>query len=79
MIVNFKIKFLEEINRKHEITINTLEEENIRAERDFDQRMLIWEHREADLERTIENLKQQHKHIEDLAFTVSKLECTLVY
>lgn len=61
------------MNRKHEITLIQLEEENVRMERDFDQKMLIWEHRETDLERTIDYLKQQHRAIENLAVNVRSL------
>lgn len=67
------MKFLEEINRKHEIAIIALEEENLRLESDFDQKLLIWEHREADLERTVEHLRKQHQMIESLAISVSFL------
>ena len=66
-----EIKFLEEMNRKHEIALVALEEDNLRLEAEFDQRMLIWEHREADLERTVEHLKKQHRLIENLAISVS--------
>ncbi len=62
---------MEEINRKHEITIICLEEENLRLESDYDQKLLIWEHREADLERTIDYLRKQHQTIENLAINVS--------
>ncbi len=58
------------MNRKHEITIIALEEENLRLETDFDNKILLWEHREADLERTIENLRKQHQMIENLAINV---------
>lgn len=61
---------MEEINRKHEIAIIALEEENLRMENDFDSKLLIWEHREADLERTIEHLRKQHQAIESLAINV---------
>lgn len=64
------MKFIEEMNRKHEITIIALEEENLRLETDFDSKILLWEHREADLERTIENLRKQHQMIESLAINV---------
>jgi hypothetical protein len=59
------------MNRKHEIAIIALEEENLRLESEFDQRMIIWEHREADLERTVEYLKKQQRMIENLAISVS--------
>lgn len=59
------------MNRKHEIALITLEEEHVRMEKDFDQKLLIWEHREADLERTIDYLKQQHRAIENLAVNVN--------
>ena len=59
-----------EINRKHELAIIALEEENLRMESDFDSKLLIWEHREADLERSIEHLRKQHQAIESLAISV---------
>jgi hypothetical protein len=54
-----------------EITLVSLEEDNMKSEKEFDQKFLLWEHREADLERNIEHLKQQHKYIENLALNVS--------
>jgi len=68
-----EIKFLEDMNRKHEITIITLEEDNLRLENDYDQKLLIWEHREADLERQIEHLKKQHQMIENLAMNFEEI------
>jgi hypothetical protein len=65
------MKFLEEMNRKHEIAIICLEEENIRLEAEFDQKSLLWEHREADLERSIQTLRKQHHTIESLAISVN--------
>ncbi len=47
-----------------------MEEEIVRLEKDYDQKVLLWEHREADLERTIDHLKQQHQFIENLALNV---------
>ena len=68
-----EIKFLEEVNRKHEITIISLEEDNLRLETDYEQKQLIWEHREADLERTIEHLRKQHDMIENLAMNFEEI------
>lgn len=68
-----EIKFLEEMNRKHEITIITLEEDNLRLENDFDKKLLIWEHRENDLERQIEHLRKQHQMIENLALNFEEI------
>lgn len=62
------------MNRKHEIAIIALEEENLRMENDFDSKLLIWEHREADLERSIEHLRKQHQAIESLATSVSSFD-----
>ena len=61
------------MNRKHEITIITLEEDNLRLENDFDQKLLIWEHRENDLERQIEHLRKQHQMIENLALNFEEI------
>ena len=68
-----EIRFLEELNRKYEITIINLEEENLRLETEFDQKMLIWEHREADLERKIDHLRKQHQMIESLAISFEEI------
>lgn len=59
------------MNRKHEMNIIALEEENLKIENEFDQKLVIWEHREADLERTIEHLRRQQQIIENLAINVS--------
>lgn len=58
------------MNRKHEMALIALEEQNLRLENEYDQKILIWEHREADLERTIEHLRKQHQMIENLAINV---------
>ena len=42
-------------------------------ENDYEQRQLVWEHREADLERTVENLKKQHDMIENLALNFEEI------
>ena len=76
---NKKLKFYEEINRKHEIAIISLEEENLRMETEFDQKTLIWEHREADLERSLENLRKQHQMIENLAINVRENRMRYIY
>ncbi len=68
-----EIKFQEEMNRKHEITIIALEEENLRLESEYDQKLLIWEHRENELERTIEHLRKQHDMIESLAVNFEEI------
>ena len=61
---------MDEMNRKYEMTIVSLEEEIVRLEKEYEQKMLLWEHRESDLERTIDHLKQQHQYIENLALNV---------
>lgn len=58
------------MNRKHEMNLIALEEENLKIENEFDQKLIIWEHREADLERTIDHLRKQHQMIENLAINV---------
>lgn len=68
-----EIKFLEEINRKHEIQIIRLEEDSLRLENDYDQKLLIWEHREADLERSLEHLRKQQQMIENLAINFEEI------
>ena len=68
-----EIKFLEEMNRKHEISIISLEEQNLKLESDYEQKLLIWEHREADLERTCDALKKQQQMIESLALNFEEI------
>lgn len=68
-----EIRFLEEMNRKHEITIIGLEEDGARLEADYEQKLLVWEHREADLERTCETLKRQQMQIETLALNFEEI------
>ncbi|CAF0743692.1 unnamed protein product [Brachionus calyciflorus] len=68
-----EIKFLEEMNRKHELTIISLEEQNLKLENEYDQKLIIWEHREADLERTIDHLRKQHQMIENLAISFEEI------
>lgn len=44
-----------------------LEEENVKFEKEIEERQLIWEHRELDLERKIDELEKQQNSIADAA------------
>ena len=58
--------------RKLDIDIAAQDEEKQKQITEFEQKTLIWEHREADLERSLENLRKQIQMIENLANNVSK-------
>ena len=59
------------MNRKKEITILSLEEENLKLDSEFEAKMLIWERRESDLEKAIEDMRKKYQQIESLAADVS--------
>lgn len=54
----------------HEQTINNLEKENIHIGHQAEERQLLWEHREAELERMIDSLERQQKQMADAAHRV---------
>jgi len=47
--------------------VTELEEENVKFEKEIEERQLIWEHRELDLERKIDELEKQQNSIADAA------------
>ena len=49
----------------------SLEEENLKLDSEFEAKMLIWERRESDLEKAIEDMRKKYQQIESLAADVS--------
>ena len=54
----------------HEQTVAGLEHENVHINRQAEERQLLWEQREAELERMIDNLERQQREIADAAVKV---------
>ncbi|CAF3484271.1 unnamed protein product [Rotaria socialis] len=50
-----------------EINVTELEEENVKFEKEIEERQLIWEHRELEMERKIDQLEKEHNDIADAA------------
>ena len=51
----------------HERTISDLEDENVHLSKEHEERQLIWEQREVELERTIDKLEKQQEQLADAA------------
>lgn len=62
-----QVKFLENMVTTHEQTVTSLEQENVHINRQAEERQLLWEQREAELERMIDNLERQQREIADAA------------
>ncbi|KAJ8031477.1 hypothetical protein HOLleu_24675 [Holothuria leucospilota] len=62
-----EMKYQENLNSSHEQTISNLEKENVHISRQAEERQLLWEHREAELERMIDSLERQQKQMADAA------------
>ncbi|XP_071826754.1 centrosomal protein of 290 kDa-like isoform X2 [Apostichopus japonicus] len=62
-----QFKYQENMISTHEQTINNLEKENIHIGHQAEERQLLWEHREAELERMIDSLERQQKQMADAA------------
>ncbi|CAF0721783.1 unnamed protein product [Adineta steineri] len=50
-----------------EINVTELEEQNVKFEKEIEERQLIWEHRELDMERKIDQLEKQQNDIANAA------------
>ena len=61
------MKYLENIVKVHERTISDLEDENVHLSKEHEERQLIWEQREVELERTIDKLEKQQEQLADAA------------
>ena len=51
----------------HERTISDLEDENVQLAKEHEERQLLWEQREVELERTIDKLEKQQEQLADAA------------
>ncbi|CAB4024196.1 centrosomal of 290 kDa-like, partial [Paramuricea clavata] len=54
-----QIKFLESLNKNQEHSLVRLEEENVRMAKQHEERQLLWDQREVELERSLAKLEQQ--------------------
>jgi len=68
-----EVRLLEERGRRQEAEIAILEEAALKHESDMEAKQLIWEAREADLERTCTALRHQQQQIENLALNFEEL------
>jgi len=62
-----QLKYLENIVKVHERTISDLEDENVQMAKEHEERQLLWEQREVELERTIDKLEKQQEQLADAA------------
>uniref|UniRef100_K1PYW1 Centrosomal protein of 290kDa coiled-coil region domain-containing protein n=1 Tax=Magallana gigas TaxID=29159 RepID=K1PYW1_MAGGI len=69
-----QIKYLEGVIRTSEATIADLEAESVRVTKDCEEKQLRWEHREVELERTLQRMENQAQQI---AGAASKFEQAL--
>ncbi|CAF3443526.1 unnamed protein product [Rotaria sp. Silwood1] len=58
---------LNKVVQQLEINVTELEEENVKFEKEIEERQLIWEHRELEMERKIDQLEKQQNDIADAA------------
>nr|XP_006816174.1 PREDICTED: centrosomal protein of 290 kDa-like [Saccoglossus kowalevskii] len=54
-------KYIEGINLNHERSITSLEEDNVRIAKECEDKQLLWEQREVELERQLDALERQHQ------------------
>ncbi|XP_056015074.1 centrosomal protein of 290 kDa-like [Ostrea edulis] len=69
-----QIKYLEGVIRNNEATIADMEAESVRITKDCEEKQLRWEHREVELERTLQRMEDQAQQI---AGAASKFEQAL--
>ncbi|XP_061195068.1 centrosomal protein of 290 kDa-like isoform X3 [Saccostrea echinata] len=69
-----QIKYLEGVIRNNEATIADLEAESVRTTKECEEKQLRWEHREVELERTLQKMESQ---AEQIAGAASKFEQAL--
>ncbi|CAF2625726.1 unnamed protein product [Rotaria sp. Silwood2] len=58
---------LNKVVQQLEINVTELEEQNVKFEKEIEERQLIWEHRELEMERKIDQLEKQQNDIADAA------------
>lgn len=69
-----QVSFSEVQVRQHEVTISTLEEEQVKLNRLYEERQLQWEQREMEMERIINKLENQQQEIAGAASKVTQLQ-----
>lgn len=62
-----ELKHLENMTKVQERTISDLEDENVQLAKEHEERQLLWEQREVELERTIDKLEKQQEQVADAA------------
>ena len=62
-----QLKHLENMTKVQERTISDLEDENVQLAKEHEERQLLWEQREVELERTIDKLEKQQEQLADAA------------
>ncbi|XP_072045515.1 centrosomal protein of 290 kDa-like [Amphiura filiformis] len=60
-------KYAEGLVTNHERSISNLEQDNVRIARESEERQLLWEQREVELERIIDSLERQQREMADAA------------
>ena len=70
-LILFQLKYSENVVKVHERSISDLEDENVQMAKEHEERQLIWEQREVELERMIDKLEKQQR---DLAEAATKFE-----
>jgi len=62
-----ELKYLENVVKVHERSISDLEDENVQMAKEHEDRQLIWEQREVELERMIDKLEKQQRELAEAA------------
>ncbi|XP_071943126.1 centrosomal protein of 290 kDa-like [Antedon mediterranea] len=62
-----QLKYNEGLNTTHERTVANLEEDIVRIQREAEEKQLLWEQREVELERIIDSLEKQQKAMANAA------------
>lgn len=66
-LILFQLKYLENVVKVHERSISDLEDENVQMAKEHEDRQLIWEQREVELERMIDKLEKQQRELAEAA------------
>lgn len=67
-----QVSFMETSVRQHESTISRMEEEQVKMSRHYEERQLLWEQREMEMERIINKLENQQQEIAGAASKVNR-------
>ena len=69
-LLHTQLSFKENAVRQHEATISSLEEDQVKMSRHYEERQLQWEQREMEMERIINKLENQQQEIAGAASKV---------